>query len=135
MSLNTIPVQSRAELWSPRPKSVTKVQVSRRVWSGVCVDLAECWGGGESNNPLGYELETRLWALLEEVGEAHCEARFRPEQPCPVSYVPQNLHFAPAGMPAWGYCADLKYIRDATLVFDLSDIEERWARRFDAGLV
>jgi AraC family transcriptional regulator len=37
-------------------------------------------------------------------------------------------------MPAWGYCADLRYIRDATLVFELSDLEERWAQRLDAGL-
>src|SRR5512138_3200909 len=117
------PIRSRAELWDPRPKSLSKVQVSRRVWSGVCVDVVECWGGGESCNPLGYESSTRLWALLEEVGDAHCEARFKADQPCPVSYTPRNMHFAPAGLAAWGYCADLGYIRDATLVFDLNEIE------------
>jgi AraC family transcriptional regulator len=129
-----LPLESRAELWRPQPRSVSQVQVSRRMWSGVCVDVTECWGSGESCNPLAYESETRLWALLEEVSNAHCEARFKAEQPCPVSYTPRNMHFAPAGMMAWGYTADLGYIRDATLVFDRHDIESRWGQRFDAQL-
>lgn len=129
-----LPIRSRAELWRSQPPSVMQVQASRRIWNGVCVDVTECWGGGESCNPLGYESETRLWALLEEVGGAHCEARFKAEQPCPVSYTPRNMHFAPAGMNAWGYCADMGYIRDATLVFDLDDIEERWSQRVDPQL-
>jgi AraC family transcriptional regulator len=128
------PVQSRADLWRPAPQSVDRVHVSRRIWSGVCVDVTECWGKGESCNALGYESETRLWALLEEVGGAHCEARFEAEQPSPVSYTPRNMHFAPSGMPAWGYCADLGYIRDATLVLDFDDLEAQWAQRFDARL-
>lgn len=125
---------SRADLWSPKPRSITEVRVARRIWSGVCIDVTQCWGRGESCNLLGYEGETRLWALLEEAGGAHCEARFRENQPSPVSYTPRNMHFAPAGMAAWGYSADLGYIRDATLVFDFDDLEARWEERFDAQL-
>lgn len=129
-----VPAQSRAERWSPKPKSITEVSVTRRIWSGVCVDVTECWGRGESCNLLGYESETRLWALLEEVGGAHCEARFKEDQPCPVSFTPRSMHFAPSGMTAWGYSKDLGYIRDATLVFGFDDIEARWGQRFDARL-
>ena len=128
------PVQSRAERWGPLPKPVSRVQVARRIWSGVGVDVTECWGSGEACTALGYESETRLWALLEEVGGAHCEARFKAEQPCPVSYTPRNMHFAPSGLMAWGYCADMGYVRDATLVFDLDDIEARWSQKFDVRL-
>lgn len=128
------PVRSRADLWRPRPKSVTEVNVNRRIWSGVCVDVTECWGSGESCNLLGYESENRLWALLEEAGGAHCEARFKAEQPCPVSYTPRSMHFAPAGMAASGYSADLGYVRDATLVLDFDAVEARWGQRFDPRL-
>jgi AraC family transcriptional regulator len=127
------PVLSRADQWSPPPKPISRVQVTRRVWGGVCVDVTECWGQGEACAELGYENETRLWALMEEVGGAHCEARFKPERPCPVSYTPRNMHFAPRGLAAWGYCADLGYTRDATLVFDLRELESRWVQRFDSA--
>ena len=99
------------------------------------MDVTECWGSGEGCAELGYESETRLWALLEENNRAHCEARFSAEQACPVPYTPRNMHFAPSGLKAWGYCADLNYTRDATLVFDVSKLEARWAQRFDAALV
>jgi AraC family transcriptional regulator len=98
------------------------------------VDVTESWGHGEACAELGYESATRLWALMEEAGGAHCEARFKAEQPCPVSYTPRNMHFAPSGMTAWGYCADMGYIRDATFVLDLDDIETRWSQRLDARL-
>jgi AraC family transcriptional regulator len=126
-------VLSRADQLSPPPKPISRVQVMRRVWSGVCVDVTECWGHGEACAQLGYEAEARLWALMEEVGGAHCEARFKPEQSCPVSYTPRNMHFAPRGLAAWGYCADLRYTRDATLVFEVGELESRWGQVFDAA--
>jgi len=126
-------VVSRADRLSPPPQPISRVQVTRRVWSGVCVDVTECWGDGEACAQLGYESETRLWALMEEAGGAHCEARFKPEQPCPVSYTPRNMHFAPRGLAAWGYCADLGYTRDATLVFDVDRLESRWSQRLDTA--
>ena len=128
------PVLSRAARLRPLPKHLSRVDVTRRVWSGVCVDVTEAWGNGEACADLGYESSTRLWALLEEVGGAHSEARFKPEQPCPVSYTPRNMHFAPRGLAAWGYCADMGYIRDVTLVFDLDDIERRWSEKLDHSL-
>lgn len=124
-------VLSRADQLQPLPPPLSRVHVTRRVWSGVCVDVTECWGSGEACAELGYESETRLWALLEERGRAHCEARMSAEQACPVPYTPKNMHFAPAGLKAWGYCADLNYTRDATLVFDVSKLEERWSQRLD----
>lgn len=127
-------VRSRADLWRIRPSSITEVHVARRMWNGVCVDVTECWGRGESCNLLGYESESRLWALLDEAGGSHCEARFRENQPSPVSYTPRNMHFAPAGLAAWGYTADMGYIRDATLVFSFDALEPLWEERFDAGL-
>lgn len=128
------PIPTRADTLQPLPKRLSRVHVMRREWSGVCVDVTECWGSGEACADLGYESETRFWALLEEAGAAHCEARFKPEQTCPVSYTPRNMHFAPRGLKAWGYCADLHYTRDATVVLDLPRLESRWAQRFDFGL-
>ena len=128
-------ILSRADRLQPLPPPVSRVHVTRRVWSGVCVDVTECWGRGEACTDLGYESETRLWALLEENGRAHCEARFTAEQACPVSYTPRNMHFAPSGMKAWGYCADLNYLRDASLVFDVPKLEARWSQRLNAASV
>jgi AraC family transcriptional regulator len=127
------PVLSRADQLQPLPKPLSRVQVTRRVWSGVCVDVTECWGSGEACAELGYRSETRLWALMEEIGGAHCEARFKPEEPCPVSYTPRNMHFAPRGLAAWGYSADFGYTRDATLIFDERHLESRWAQVFDTA--
>jgi AraC-like DNA-binding protein len=45
------------------------------------------------------------------------------------------MHFAPAGLKAWGYCADLNYTRDATIVFDVSKLEARWSQRLDPASV
>jgi AraC family transcriptional regulator len=126
-------IQSRADRLQPLPPPVSRVHVTRRIWSGVCVDVTECWGRGEACANLGYESETRLWALLEENGGAHSEARFTEEQACPVSYTPRNMHFAPSGMKAWGYCANLSYLRDATIVFDVSKLEARWSQRLNAA--
>jgi AraC family transcriptional regulator len=128
-------ILSRADRLQPLPPPVSRVHATRRVWSGVCVDVMEYWGRGEASTELGYESETRLWALLEEHGRTHSEARFTAEQPSPVPYTPRNMHFAPSGMKAWGYCADLSYLRDATIVFDVSKLEEGWSQRLNAASV
>ena len=123
----------RADRLQPLPPPVSRVHVTRRVWSGVCVDATQCWGRGEACTDLGYESETRLWALLEESGRAHCEARFTAEQASPVAYTPRSMHFAPSGLKAWGYCADMNYVRDATLIFDVATLEARLSQRLDAA--
>ena len=81
---------------------------------------------------LPYETETRLIALLEEVGSP-CEPRLRENQPCPVGYMPRHMDFAPAGMEMWGYSADVRFVKDATLTFDLAVLGERLAAHSSAS--
>ena len=35
------------------------------------------------------------------------------------------MDFAPAGMEMWGYSADIRFVKDATLTFDLATLSER----------
>ena len=81
-----------------------------------------------------HETETRLSALLEEVGSP-CEPRLRENQPCPIGYMPRHMDFAPAGMEMWGYSADARFVKDATLTFDLAALGERLATGFDADAI
>jgi AraC family transcriptional regulator len=74
--------------------------------------------------------ETRLIALLEEIGSP-CEPRLRENQPCRIGYLPRHMDFAPAGMEMWGYSADARFVKDATLTFDLTVLRERLAIEFD----
>jgi len=78
--------------------------------------------------------ETRLVALLEEVGSP-CEPRLRESRPCAIGYTPRHMDFAPAGLEMWGYSADARFVKDATLTFDLAALGERMAARFDGGVV
>jgi AraC family transcriptional regulator len=39
--------------------------------------------------------------------------------------VPRHLYFVPAGMPVWGYSADMRFVQDAVLTFDLERVGER----------
>ena len=32
----------------------------------------------------------------------------------------RHMHFRPAGMEMWGYSADTRFVKDATLTFDLA---------------
>jgi len=105
--------------------------VSRRAWDGVRVDITEFHCAGRVAHHLHHETETRLSVLLEEVG-SHCEPRLRENQPCPIGYMPRHMHFAPAGMEIWGYSADTRFVKDATLTFDLAVLGERPATEFDA---
>ncbi|WP_237143367.1 helix-turn-helix domain-containing protein [Phyllobacterium zundukense] len=113
------------------PENVLSLSVSRRAWNGVSVDIAEFHCGGRVAHHLCYENETRLSVLLEEVG-SHCEPRLREDQPCPIGYMPRHMHFAPAGMEMWGYSADARFVKDATLTFDLAVLGDRLATKFNA---
>jgi AraC family transcriptional regulator len=46
--------------------------------------------------------------------------------------MPRQMHFAPAGMEMWGYSAGMRFVKDATLTFDLGALGERLATEFDA---
>ena len=42
--------------------------------------------------------------------------------------MPRHLYFVPAGVPVWGYSADMRFVRDAVLTFDLDTIEQHLER-------
>lgn len=108
----------------PLPGNISSVALSRRVWNGVTVDVAEFHCSGEVIHRLHHEEETRLSVVLEEMG-GQCEPRFRENQPCPISHMPRHMHFAPAGMEMWGHSGTARFIKDATLAWDLPVLRER----------
>jgi hypothetical protein len=101
------------------------LSVARRAWNGVSVDISQFHCAGRVVHHLCYNSETRLSVLLEEIGSP-CEPRLREEQPCPIGYMPRHMHFAPAGMEMWGYSADTRFVKDATLTFDLTCCASGW---------
>jgi AraC family transcriptional regulator len=124
-------LQTYAERLTPLPENVVGLSVSRRAWNGVGVDISEFHCAGRVVHHLCYESKTRLSVLLEEVG-GHCEPRLRENQPCPIGYMPRHMHFAPAGMEMWGYSSNIRFVRDATLTFDLTLLGDRLATEFNA---
>lgn len=116
--------QTRADRLVPLPENVVSLSVARRAWNGVNLDVISAHCAGRVAHHLCYESHTRLAALLEEVGSP-CEPRLREHQPCAAPYVPRHLYFVPAGMPVWGYSADMRFVRDAVLTFDLEMAGER----------
>ncbi|WP_211461031.1 helix-turn-helix domain-containing protein [Collimonas silvisoli] len=125
---------TRVDRLTPLPENVLNLSVSQRTWNGVHIDVAEFHCAGRVVHHLGHETETRLSVLLEEVG-SHCEPRLRENQPCPIGYTPRHMDFAPAGMEVWGYGANTRFVKDATLTFDLPALSERLATEFDADAV
>jgi AraC-like DNA-binding protein len=113
------------------PENVLNLTTAQHAWNGVRVDVTEFHCAGRVSHHLPHKSETRLSVLLEEVGSP-CEPRVREDQPCQISYMPRHMHFAPAGMEIWGYSADLRFAKDATLIFDLPILSERLATKFDA---
>lgn len=132
--LETRAVQTRADRLVPLPENVLSLSVARRAWNGVCLDVISSRCAGRVAHHLCYESHTRLAALLEEVGSP-CEPRLREHDPCSVSYVPRHLYFVPAGMEVWGYSADMRFVKDAILTFDLEAIGDRLqqTREHDLG--
>ncbi len=116
--------QTRADRLVPLPENVLSLAVARRSWNGVSLDVISAHCAGRVAHHLCYESHTRLGVLLEEVGSP-CEPRLREHEPCAMPYVPRHLHFVPAGMPVWGYSADMRFVKDAVLTFDLETIGER----------
>ena len=110
------------------------LSLARRAWNGVSVDISEFHCAGRVVHPLRRQTETRLSVVLEEVG-GHCEPRLREDQPCPIGYMPRHMHFAPAGMEMWGYSADARIVKEATLSFDLAVLSERLTTGFNADAI
>ncbi|MBR1283164.1 helix-turn-helix domain-containing protein [Bradyrhizobium sp. AUGA SZCCT0177] len=122
---------TRADHLTSLPENVLSLAVAQRAWNGVSVDVSEYHCAGRVVHPLRHQTETRLSVVLEEVG-GHCEPRLREDQPCPIDYMPRHMHFAPAGLEMWGYNADARIVKDATLSFDLAVLGERLATGFNA---
>lgn len=116
------------------PDNVVSLSISRRVWNGVPVEVSEWRGSGTVSHPFPYGSENRLVALLEEVGSP-CEPRLRPNQPCRVGYTPRHMDYLPAGMDAWGFGKDVRFVRDATLLVDPAVLERRLDTRFDRDVI
>ena len=110
------------------------LSLAQRAWNGVSVDISEYHCAGRVVHPLRRQTETRLSVVLEEVG-GHCEPRLREDQPCPIGYMPRHMHFAPAGLEMWGYCADARIVKEATLSFDLAILSERLTTGFNAEAI
>ena len=128
------PVQTRTDRSAPLPENVLSLTTARRAWNGVRLDVGEYHCAGRVAHHMHHETETRLNALLEEVG-SHCEPRLREDLPCAIGYTPRHMYFAPAGMEMWGYSADARFVKDATLTFDLAVLGQRLAARFNADAI
>ena len=124
-------ILSRADRLHPLPENVLRFSVSRGAWNGVRIDITEARCAGRVGHHLCYEGETRLSVLLEEAG-SHCEPRLRENHPCPIAYMPRQLHFAPAGFEMWGYSPDMRFVKDATLILNPGALSEQLATRFEA---
>jgi AraC family transcriptional regulator len=115
------------------PENMQSQSVTRRSWNGVCVDITEFHCAGRVAHLLSHETGSRLSVVLEEVGGSLCEPRLRENQPCPIGYMPRHMTFAPAGLEIWGYSADTRFVKDATLTFDFAVLGERLAAELDAN--
>ena len=112
------------------PENVIDVAVARRSWNGVQLAVTHWCGAGTVSHRFPGEPNARLVTLLEEVG-GRCEPRLRADRPCPAGYIPRHMDFAPAGMEMWGFSDDARFVKDATLTFDLHALSERLATRLD----
>ncbi|NID05870.1 helix-turn-helix transcriptional regulator [Luteibacter jiangsuensis] len=106
-----------------------------RHWAGARVDVHEQRSAGRVSYHLCYEKETRLSALIEEVGTSRAEPRLSANKPCPVEYRPRHMTLVPAGMDLWGHSDDIRYMKDATVAFDLDTLDERFEGLFDRRML
>lgn len=113
------------------PENVRDLVRAERAWNGVRLAVTEFHCVGDVTHRMGSPGETHLSTLLEEVG-GRCEPRLRRSQPCPIPYVPRHMTLVPAGMEVWGHGDKLRFARDATLHFDLQDLQTRLDTDFDA---
>jgi AraC-like DNA-binding protein len=122
---------NRVERMAPLPENVVSLEMRRHQWSGARVDIHEQRSVGRVSYHLCYENETRLSALLEEVGTGRAEPRLSAHRPCTIEYQPRHMTLVPAGMDLWGHSDDIRYMKDATIAFDLDRLEQRFEGLFD----
>jgi AraC family transcriptional regulator len=126
--------RSRADRPLDGAHGLARVDVTRRAWNGVWVDVTEFRGSGEALHPLCFEDEVRITTVLEEIGEGRCEPRTHADKPCSVEYAPHHMDFVPAGMTIWGHTSHFTRVKDATLVFDVPTLEARLGQRLSGAM-
>jgi AraC family transcriptional regulator len=124
----------RVDHLDPLPENMTGLSVSTRRWNGVSLDVTEFHCAGRVVHQLSNDGDPRLSVVVDEVGQPS-EPRLRADKPCPIEYIPGHMLYAPAGMEVWGYSAGTRYVKDASLTFDLVALSERMSMNFDASVV
>lgn len=127
-------MSAHVEHLDPLPENLLGLTHTRRLWNAVTFDLTEFHCSGRVVHQLSNDDDARLSVVLEEVGSP-CEPRLRRDVPCPLPYVPGHMLYAPAGMEIWGFSANTRYVKDATLTFDMAALGERLETQFDAARV
>ncbi|WP_046115960.1 helix-turn-helix domain-containing protein [Aquincola tertiaricarbonis] len=107
------------------PENLLNFTRKSRIWNSVRVDLVEYDCAGRVVHEIGNKEDTRLGVILDEIGRGRCEPRLAADKPCPVAYKPRHMHFAPAGLPVWGYTDDSRFVRAVNLNFDAGALHER----------
>lgn len=126
-------VNSRIDHLDPMPENMLGFSVSRRVWNAISLDVTEFQCAGRVVHQLSNDTAARLSVVFDEVGE-HCEPRLHKDKPCPIDHMPGHMLYAPAGIEIWGYSANLRYVKDVTLTFDLLELSELLSTKFDASI-
>lgn len=105
------------------PENIVSASEFESHSSGVSVHVTQFFCKGEVLHQLKHTQATRLSVVLEEVG-GECEPRIHPNRANPIQHMPHHMHFAPAGMEAWGYTSGIEFVKDATLSFDPSVLSD-----------
>ncbi|MEJ1963657.1 MAG: AraC family transcriptional regulator [Gammaproteobacteria bacterium] len=116
------------------PENVLGVSAIQGSWKGVRIDVARFQCRGQVSHKLPHSEETRLSVVLEEIG-GRCEPRLHVDRPNPIEHMPRHMHFAPAGLEMWGFTADARFVKDATLSFDLKTLAEQMATHLTGDAV
>ncbi len=116
------------------PENVLSVSASRGAWKGVRIDVTRFQCTGQVSHKLPHSGETRLSVVLEEVGGA-LRATVARRSTQSIEHMPRHMHFAPAGLEMWGFTADARFVKDATLSFDLQALAEQMATTFTGDAV
>ena len=116
------------------PENVLSVSAIQGSWKGVRIDVTCFQCIGQVSHKLPHSEETRLSVVLEEVG-GHCEPRLHVDRPNPIEHMPRHMHFAPAGLEMWGFTADARFVKDATLSFDLKALAEQMAMNLGGAAI
>lgn len=111
---------------SELPENIVSHRSISRSWNGVNVDMHEHTCAGRLLFKIdSREESTRLSANLDEVGQGRGEPRSAPHTPNPHPYKPRPMYFAPAKMDLWGFSADTRFIKCATVSFNSALLQER----------